>query len=68
MKISNITDQQMTAIVIAYLALIFLSSGTLMFFVGARYAQDQTMQQAFEQGRAVQCLGRAGYHWRCDNE
>ena len=26
---------------------------------------EATMQQAFERGYAVQCIGKTGYHWEC---
>lgn len=32
---------------------------------GEMAGAEATMQQAFERGYAVQCIGKTGYHWEC---
>lgn len=42
---------------------------TFGFWIGLEAGHDNgaeaTMQQAFERGYAVQCVGKTGYHWEC---
>lgn len=41
---------------------------TGFFFLGIAFSYssaEATMQQAFERGYAVQCIGKTGYHWEC---
>lgn len=37
----------------------------VMFIFGLSRGENATMQQAFERGYAVQCIGKTGYHWEC---
>lgn len=38
-----------------------------MFFVGAGFASNKIMTEAFERGYAVECLGKQGYYWECES-
>jgi len=44
-------------------ALVFF---TMMFLFIIPKAQKEVMRQAYERGHAVQCLGKTGYHWECE--
>lgn len=46
--------------------------GSLLFglLIGMTHGSDLTyrdvMKQAYDRGHAVQCLGKEGYHWECE--
>lgn len=35
-------------------------------FGGYVQGVEDTMKQAYKRGHAVQCLGKTGYHWECE--
>lgn len=51
------------------IVLIVAGVWSMGFFLGMGAGHDSgaeaTMQQAFERGYAVQCIGKTGYHWEC---
>lgn len=40
--------------------------GIVSLAAGDTLGRDAVMQQAFDRGYAVQCLGERGYHWECE--
>lgn len=51
----------------------FLFSFIFMFFAGIiinntaeQRGKNMIMQEAYERGYAVQCLGKTGYYWECE--
>lgn len=46
----------------------FVIGAAVAGVIGYTAGRDFTMLDAFERGRAVQCLGRTGYHWGCGDE
>lgn len=52
-----------SGIVAIVLALLVSVGIPTLAYVGGRY---NTMQQAFDRGYAVQCVGKVGYYWECE--
>ena len=51
----------------AGLALLFAVGLVLLFYpLTIGFGYDIAMQEAFDRGHAVQCLGKTGYYWGCD--
>lgn len=49
------------------IALIFLTAGIVIGYLsGYDEATEEKMKEAFERGYAVQCVGKVGYYWECD--
>lgn len=41
--------------------------GTLIgMAVGSDFTYEEVMKEAYDRGHAVQCLGKEGYYWECD--
>lgn len=38
----------------------------ILLFAGAHLGHKETMQEAYDRGLAVQCVGKVGYHWECE--
>ena len=38
------------------------------FYFGNGIGREMLMQEAYERGHAVQCVGKTGYYWSCDND
>ena len=36
------------------------------YILGQGDAKGEIMKEAFDRGYAVQCVGKAGYYWECD--
>lgn len=34
--------------------------------IGSDITYDDIMKQAYDRGHAVQCLGKEGYYWECE--
>lgn len=52
---------------ILVIALIFLLVGVGMgYLFGDDDATKQKMKEAFDRGYAVQCIGKEGYYWECE--
>lgn len=32
------------------------------------YSETGLMKEAYDRGYAVECVGKEGYYWECDNE
>lgn len=48
-------------------ALLFLVVGFVIgYLFGDDDATKQKMKEAFDRGYAVQCIGKEGYYWECD--
>ena len=47
-----------------FLGLIF--GFTIGFFISMVVFRDSVMLEAYERGYAVECLGKTGYYWECD--
>lgn len=49
------------------IALAFLTAGIAIGNLsGYDEATEEKMKEAFERGYAVQCVGKEGYYWECD--
>jgi hypothetical protein len=48
------------------LTLILISD--LITGTGFKNGYQKAMQEAFEQGKAVQCLGKEEYYWECKDD
>ena len=51
------------ALLVAILILFVAYAG---YMLGGIDAREQTMEEAFDRGHAVQCVGKAGYYWECE--
>ena len=48
-------------------ALIFFVVGIMVgYLFGDNGATKQKMKEAFDRGYAVECLGKEGYYWKCE--
>ena len=47
------------------LAIVLIVACAATAIIGNVDGKRATMQQAFERGYAVQCIGKTGYHWEC---
>lgn len=36
------------------------------FFAGFAFADKEISEQAFQRGYMVECVGKAGYYWECE--
>lgn len=34
--------------------------------IGSEFGEDTVKRQAFERGHMVQCVGKTGYYWECE--
>ena len=48
------------------IAFLFLVALLLIAAGGIENGRSKTMREAFERGHAVQCPGRIGYYWECE--
>ena len=48
------------------------ASISLWFVIGLYFGhglgRERIMQEAYERGHAVQCVGKTGYYWSCDHD
>ena len=51
------------ALLAASLIILIVCGG---FILGQDHARDETMKEAFYRGYAVQCVGKSGYYWECE--
>ena len=56
-------SEALAALVVTSLILIVAYASSML---GGIHAREQTMQEAFDRGHAVQCVGKAGYYWECE--
>lgn len=50
---------------IVFTILVFACFGFVMLLnIGAE--REAVMQEAFDRGYAVQCIGKEGYYWECE--
>lgn len=47
-------------------ALMFLACAGVVYLVTVGSEREAVMQEAFERGHAVQCVGKEGYYWECE--
>ena len=40
----------------------------ISFFAGWFLKEDRMMKDLHERGLTVQCIGKIGYHWECEND
>jgi len=51
---------------LGWVTLIALIIGPMV--LGEWYGRLTVMEDAFDRGYAVQCVGERGYHWECEND
>lgn len=47
-------------------ALLFLACAGTVYLLTVGSEREAVMQEAFERGYAVQCIGKEGYYWECE--
>lgn len=51
------------SVMVTLVSIAILSIG---IYIGMSFSHQPTMKEAFNRGYAVQCLGKIGYYWECE--
>lgn len=46
-------------------AILFLACAGAVYLLTVGSEREAVMQEAFDRGYAVQCIGKEGYYWEC---
>lgn len=47
-------------------ALLLLACASAVYLLTVGSEREAVMQEAFDRGYAVQCIGKEGYYWECE--
>lgn len=50
-----------------FVLLIAVVLGAVCYGLGFTHGSNATMSKAYERGLAVQCLGKTGHYWECED-